>query len=58
MHCRSGVASFVKIKYKTCELVDGKSALKNYLLHFLKNTEAHEGCENKIKKQLVKIFFS
>jgi len=51
MHCRSGVASFVKIEYETCELVDGESTLTNYLLHFLKSTEAHEGCENKKNKK-------
>ena len=57
MHCRSGVASFVKIEYKSCELVDGESALMNYLLHFLKNTEAREGCKNKEKNDDRSRFF-
>jgi len=32
---------------ETCGLLDGESALMNYLLHFLKNTKAHKGCKNK-----------
>jgi len=53
MHCRSGVASFIKIEYETCELIDGEIALTNYPLHFLKNTKVHEVAK---KRQLVKIF--
>ena len=33
-----------------CELLDGKSVLMNYPLHFLKNTEARKGCKNKKNK--------
>jgi len=51
MHCRSSDASVIKIKDKTCGLLDGKSILMNYPLPFLKITEAHEGCENKSKKR-------
>jgi len=50
MHCRSSDASFIKIEDEACELLDGKSVLMNYPLHFLKNTKACEGCKNKIKK--------
>jgi len=33
-NCRSKDASFIKIEDETCELLDGKSVLTNYLLHF------------------------
>jgi len=53
MHCRSGVASFIKIEYETCELVDGESALTNYPLHFLKNIKVREVAKiKKIKKTM------
>jgi len=39
--------SFIKIKDKTYELLDGKSILMNYPLHFLKNTEACKGYKHK-----------
>jgi len=50
MHCRSSDASFIKIKDETYKLLDGKSVLTNYPLHFLKITKVRKGFENKNKK--------
>jgi len=49
--------SFIKIEDETCELLDGESVLMNYPLHFLKNTEAHEGYESKKKDDCPSRFF-